>query len=164
MEMRRQLRPSTVLLQRKSTRRLSGLQSRYGRCEISKKLLPLSGIEPRPSSLSLYRRLNYLATRYSAVILQFYATSRKVAGSIPNEVTGFFQFTYPSSRAMTLPSTRPLTEMSTRNLPGGKGRPARGADNLTAIREPIIYKMWEPRRLTNLWASTTCYRDIFAFF
>jgi hypothetical protein len=30
-------------------------------------------------------------------------------------------------------STQPLTEMSTRNLPGGKGRPARKADNLTAI-------------------------------
>jgi hypothetical protein len=26
-----------------------------------------------------------------------------------------------------------LTEMSTRNLPGGNGRPARKADNLTAI-------------------------------
>jgi hypothetical protein len=34
---------------------------------------------------------------------------------------------------MVLRSTQPLTEMSTRNLPGGKGRPARGADNLTAI-------------------------------
>jgi hypothetical protein len=32
----------------------------------------------------------------------------------------------------------PLTEMSTRNLPGGKGRPARKADNLTAISEPIV--------------------------
>jgi hypothetical protein len=28
-----------------------------------------------------------------------------------------------------LGSTQPLTEMSTRSLPGGKGRPARGADN-----------------------------------
>jgi hypothetical protein len=28
-------------------------------------------------------------------------------------------------------------EMSTRNLPGGKGRPARKADNLT-ICEPIV--------------------------
>jgi hypothetical protein len=37
-----------------------------------------------------------------------------------------------------LGSTKPLTEMSTRNLPGGKGRPARGADNLTAICEPIF--------------------------
>jgi hypothetical protein len=34
--------------------------------------------------------------------------------------------------------TQPLTEMSTKNLPGGKGRPARGADNFTAIYEPIV--------------------------
>jgi hypothetical protein len=33
---------------------------------------------------------------------------------------------------MTLGSTQPLTEMSTKNLPGGKGRPARKVDNLTA--------------------------------
>jgi hypothetical protein len=49
--------------------------------------------------------------------------------------------------------------MSTRNLPGGKGRPALRADNLTAICEPIVKVMWEPRRLTTLWASTACYRD-----
>jgi hypothetical protein len=35
-------------------------------------------------------------------------------------------------------TTQPLTEMSTRNLSGGKGRPVRGADNLTAICEPIM--------------------------
>jgi hypothetical protein len=29
--------------------------------------------------------------------------------------------------------------MSTRNLPGDKGRPARKADNLTAICEPTVY-------------------------
>jgi hypothetical protein len=57
---------------------------------------------------------------------------------------------------MALGSTQPLTEMSTRNLPGGKGRPAREADNLTAICEPILYKMWEPRRLTTLWAFMAC--------
>jgi hypothetical protein len=39
---------------------------------------------------------------------------------------------------MTLGSTQPLTEMSTRNIPGGEGRPARKADNLTAIYEAII--------------------------
>jgi hypothetical protein len=38
--------------------------------------------------------------------------------------------------------------MSVRDLPGDKGRPARKAYNLTAICEPIVYKMWEPRRLT----------------
>jgi hypothetical protein len=39
---------------------------------------------------------------------------------------------------MALGSTQPVTEMSTRNLPGGKGRPARKADNLTAICEPFV--------------------------
>jgi hypothetical protein len=31
--------------------------------------------------------------------------------------------------------------MSTRILPGGKGRPALKADNLTAICEPTVYRM-----------------------
>jgi hypothetical protein len=39
---------------------------------------------------------------------------------------------------MALGSTQPLTEMSTRKSPGGKGRPARKADNLTTICEPIV--------------------------
>jgi hypothetical protein len=39
---------------------------------------------------------------------------------------------------MVLGSTQPLTEMSTRNLPGGKKRPARKADKLSAICEPIV--------------------------
>jgi hypothetical protein len=39
---------------------------------------------------------------------------------------------------MALRSTQPLTEMSTNNLPRGKERPARKADNLTAICEPIV--------------------------
>jgi hypothetical protein len=43
---------------------------------------------------------------------------------------------------MILGSTQPLTEMSTRNLPRGKGQPAHKADNLTAIFERIVYKMW----------------------
>jgi hypothetical protein len=39
---------------------------------------------------------------------------------------------------MALGSTQPLIERSTRNLQGGKERPARKADNLTAICEPIV--------------------------
>jgi hypothetical protein len=54
--------------------------------------------------------------------------------------------------------------MSIRNLPGGKGRPAPKADNLTAIRVPTVWKMWEPPRVTNLWAFMACYRDSFTFF
>jgi hypothetical protein len=64
---------------------------------------------------------------------------------------------------MALGSTQPLTEMSTRNLSGGKGRPERKADNLTAICEPIVKKMWEPQRLTTLWVSMACYRDSFTY-
>jgi hypothetical protein len=78
-----------------------------------------------------------------------YATSRKVAGSIPDEVIAFVNKPNPSSRTMALGSTQTLTEMSIRNLPGSKGRSAREAD-LTAICEPIVYKMREPRCLTTL--------------
>jgi hypothetical protein len=69
--------------------------------------------------------------------LRHYDTSQKVTGSIPDEITGFFNWPNPSSRTMALGSTQPLTEMSTRNLPGGKGRPGLGADNLT-ICEPTV--------------------------
>jgi hypothetical protein len=39
---------------------------------------------------------------------------------------------------MAVGSTLPLTEVSTNNLPGGKGRPARKADNLAVFCEPIV--------------------------
>jgi hypothetical protein len=65
-------------------------------------------------------------------------TSQKVVGLIPDEVTEFFVWPNPSSRNMALESTQPLTEMSTRNIPGSNGRPARKADNLTAIYESTL--------------------------
>jgi hypothetical protein len=64
---------------------------------------------------------------------------------------------------MAMKSTQPLTEMNTRKPPWGKGRPARKADNLTAICEPIVYKMRNPQRLTTAWASTACLQDRFTF-
>jgi hypothetical protein len=70
--------------------------------------------------------------------LSHYTTSRKVAGSIPEEDIGFFNWPNPSSRTVALESTQSLTEISTRNLPGDKGRPARKADNFTAVCEPIV--------------------------
>jgi hypothetical protein len=57
----------------------------------------------------------------------------------PDEVD-FFNLPNPSSSVMDLGSTQPLTEMSTTNLPAGKGRPARKADNLTATCEPDVFK------------------------
>jgi hypothetical protein len=74
-----------------------------------------------------------------------------------------FSLPNSSSHILSLGSTLPVTEMSTRNLPGGKGRPALKADNLTTICEPIVWKMWEPRRLTTLWVPTACYMDSFTF-
>jgi hypothetical protein len=52
--------------------------------------------------------------------LRYNATSRKAAGSIPDEVIGFFNSPNLSNRVMALWLTQRLTEMSTRNLPGGK--------------------------------------------
>jgi hypothetical protein len=40
--------------------------------------------------------------------------------------------------SMSLGSTQPLIEVSPGIFLGGKGRPARKADNLTAICEPIV--------------------------
>jgi hypothetical protein len=57
-----------------------------------------------------------------------------------------------------------LTQHLAEIVPGiflwDEGRPAGKADNHT-ICEPIVYKMWEPRRLTTLRAFTACYRDSF---
>jgi hypothetical protein len=74
----------------------------------------------------------------SYMCLRHYATIRKVAGSIHDEVFGFFNWPNPSSRTMALRSTQTLIEMSTRNLSGCKGWPERKDDNLTAVCEPIV--------------------------
>jgi hypothetical protein len=70
--------------------------------------------------------------------LTSYATSRKVAGLIPDEVIGFFNWSDPSNRTLALGLTQPLTEISTKVLPGAKGQPMCKADNVTAICDPIV--------------------------
>jgi hypothetical protein len=76
--------------------------------------------------------------------------------------TDFCNLSKPSSRTIALGPTQPLTEMSTKKFPCGKGRPECKSDNLTAICEPdFLEKMWEPLRLTTLWAFMACYRDSF---
>jgi hypothetical protein len=56
---------------------------------------------------------------------------------VPDKVD-FFSLLNPSSCNVAVGSTQRLTEMSKRNLPVGKRRPARRADNLAAIYEPNV--------------------------
>ena len=51
--------------------------------------------------------------------LRYFATSRMVAGSIPDDVIGIFHWHNPSGRTMAVGLTQPLTEMSTRNISWG---------------------------------------------
>jgi hypothetical protein len=53
--------------------------------------------------------------------LRFSPTNRKVAGSSPDDVIGFFRWHNPSDHTMALGSTQPPTEMSTRSISWGKG-------------------------------------------
>jgi hypothetical protein len=53
---------------------------------------------------------------------------------------------------MALRSTQLLTKMSTRNLPGGKKRPARRADNLATICKQNVL----PQPLATLRVSAAC--------
>jgi hypothetical protein len=62
---------------------------------------------------------------------------------------------------MALGFTQPL---STRNPTRGKAWPACKADNLTTICEGTVQKMWDPRRLLTLLASTAFYRESFNSF
>jgi hypothetical protein len=68
-----------------------------------------------------------------------YATSRKVEGSRPDELIGFFHLSNFSSRHMALGPTQPLTEMSTRYFLRGGGEPMLKDGNHTAICESIVY-------------------------
>jgi hypothetical protein len=81
-----------------------------------------------------------------------------------DDVIRYFNWPNPFSHTWAQGSTQPLAEVNTRNLPGRKGRPARKANNLTAIYGPIVWKMWKPRRLTLPWASATCYRSSCTFY
>jgi hypothetical protein len=64
---------------------------------------------------------------------------------------------------MALEYTQLLKEIGNKSYLG-KERQEREADNLIAIREPTVYNMWEPQRLSTIWATTTsCYRDTIFF-
>ena len=85
--------------------------------------------------------------------LRHCATSRKVGGSIPDGVIGFYHWHNPSGRTMALGSTQPLTEMSTRIVSWGHRRPVRRADNLTTFMCRLSWNLgastsWNPQGLS----------------
>jgi hypothetical protein len=85
--------------------------------------------------------------------LRHCATSRKVAGSIPDGVIGIFHWHNSSGRTMALWLTQPLIEMSTRNIFWGQWRPVRRADNLTTFKCRLSWNLgasssWNPQVLS----------------
>ena len=58
----------------------------------------------------------YFVHNTATVQLQAIATSRKVAGSIPDGIIGIFHWYNPSGRTMALGLIQPLTDMSIRNI------------------------------------------------
>jgi hypothetical protein len=62
---------------------------------------------------------NLLAVCWWRSCLRHCATSRKVAGLIPDGVNGIFHWHNPSGRSMALGLTQPLTEMSARCISWG---------------------------------------------
>ena len=76
--------------------------------------------------------------------LRHCATSQKVAGSIPDGVTGIFHWHNPSGCTMALGSTQPLTEMSTRNISWRKGSPYVGLITLSPSCANCL-EIWEPQ-------------------
>jgi hypothetical protein len=109
---------------------------------------PRASVYPITSAVSIIPLMfhTHLVLRGPLMVaqwLRYCATNWKVAGSIPDGVTGIFYWRNPSDRIMALGSTQPLTEMSTKSISCGWRRPVPKADNLTTIlcRCRVI---WEP--------------------
>jgi len=78
---------------------------------------PDDGQRNRPKHVEFHSKNKFERLVHLVILLLMHcATSRKVAGSIPDGVIGIFHWHNPSGRTMTLGLNHPLTEMSTRNI------------------------------------------------
>ena len=74
---------------------------------------------PPPIYSTFFLNLLFIPGTRLRSCLRHCATSRKVAGSIPDGVIGIFNSHNPSGRTMVLVLTQPPTEMSTRSISWG---------------------------------------------
>jgi hypothetical protein len=72
-----------------------------------------------PCYVQYIQFIYYVVGSGVALWLRRCANSRTVPGSIPDGVTRFFNYIFPSDRTMVLGSTQPLVKMSTRNISWG---------------------------------------------
>ena len=95
--------------------------------------------------------------------LRYSATSRKVAGSFPDGVTGIFHWHNPSIPTMALGLTQPPTEMSTSNISLGGGGKGGRCVGLTTLPPSCAdcHEIWEPQRSGTLRACPGPCRDCF---
>jgi hypothetical protein len=77
---------------------------------------------------------------------EYYASSRKVAGSIPHDVTGIFNLPNPSSHILDLDSTHSITETSIRNLPKYKARSL--MSSVSRLSRTVIFNLGYVKHLT----------------
>ena len=94
--------------------------------------------------------------------LRHCATSRKVAGSIPDGVIGVFHWHNPSGSTIAPESTQYLTEKVPGIFPEGKGGRCVG---LTTLPHSCgnCHEIWWPQPPGNIRARPALYRDCFTF-
>jgi len=93
-------------------------------------------------------RLSDLSPRRYTWYSFLFATSQKVAGSIPDGITGIFHWHITSGRTMTPELIQPLTKMSIRNISwGGKGGRCVGLTTLPPSYTDCL-EIWEPQDLS----------------
>jgi hypothetical protein len=93
--------------------------------------------------------------------------AERSGGSSPYEVIEFFSIylILPVAQCPGVYSTSDRIEyQKQKKVSEAKRRPVCKADNLAAICEQIVYKIWAPQYLTTLYASTAYYGDSFTFF
>jgi hypothetical protein len=94
--------------------------------------------------------------------LRHFATSRKVAGSIPDVSMEFFIDIILSAALRPLGLTQPLTEMSTRKNSWGKGGRCVGLTTLPTLCAEYL-EIWESQTSGTLWACPGLQQDFFTF-